>query len=129
MVGVGLRSGGEAAPATPRAKTARPIIDPPSPALSFTRPNSPLTSQYETGKTGNKFIGGTDKARGFFASGFVSVASEGWEENPTGKDFAAWFFQYVFAAAAATIVSGAVAERCEVRAPPPSRARAPPRAR
>ena len=42
VVGVGICSGGEAAPATPRAISARPIIDPPSPALSFTRPNSPL---------------------------------------------------------------------------------------
>ena len=72
--------------------------------------------QYETGNTGNKFIGGTDKAKGFFGAGWVSVASEGWEESPTGGDFALWFFQYVFAAAAATIVSGAVAERAQLGA-------------
>merc|ERR1719223_2251529 len=71
---------------------------------------------YETGKTPNKFIGGTDKAKGFFASGWVDVASEGYTEHPQGGTFALWFFQYVFAAAAATIVSGAVAERAQLTA-------------
>lgn len=46
---------------------------------------------------GNKFIG----YNGFALSGVE------------GDQFAFWFFQYVFAATATTIVSGAVAERCD----------------
>ena len=46
---------------------------------------------------GNAFIG----YHGFALSGVA------------GNRFAFWFFQYVFAATAATIVSGAVAERCD----------------
>ena len=78
---------------------------------------------YQSDDNPNPFIGGGPST--FALSG----------EDDTSGDFAhgygyiTWWFQYAFAAAAATIVSGAVAERCEVRAPPPSRARAPPRAR
>ena len=75
---------------------------------------------YQSDDNPNPFIGGgpstfalsgEDDTSGTFAHGYGYIT---------------WWFQYAFAAAAATIVSGAVAERCEVRAPPPpSRARAP----
>ena len=42
-------------------------------------------AQYETGEGGNRFIGGTDRAKGFFGLGWVDVSEEGWEEDETGR--------------------------------------------
>ena len=52
------------------------------------------------GPGGNSFIGGSN----FFAYKMDSTTSLG---------YPSWFFQYVFAATAATIVSGAIAERTQ----------------
>ena len=49
------------------------------------------------GKGGNSFIGG---------SNYLGLGME-------QDDYPLWFFKFVFAATAATIVSGAIAERCQ----------------
>jgi len=62
--------------------------------------------------SGNVFIGtGSNGAGPFFAAGWGSSSAQS-----NGYTMALWFFQYVFAAAAATIVSGAVAERAQLSA-------------
>jgi Amt family ammonium transporter len=61
---------------------------------------------------GNVFIGtATTGAGAFMAAGWGST-----ESQYNGYTMSMWFFQYVFAAAAATIVSGAVAERAQLTA-------------
>eukprot|EP00965_Chrysotila_dentata_P229615 6197286-Pleurochrysis_carterae.AAC.7 len=52
----------------------------------------------------------------FIGSGKTAFALSGLPYDDYGYDYVGWFFQYAFAAAAATIVSGAVAERCMLTA-------------
>jgi Amt family ammonium transporter len=58
---------------------------------------------------------GAPEANGFIGLGSSTFMLSGVDDTVThafGNDWVGWYFQFAFAAAAATIVSGAVAERC-----------------
>ena len=59
-----------------------------------------------------------DSGNGFIGEPSYSVLTQGYhtQEDAHGATWAMWFFQYVFAATSATIVSGAMAERTSITA-------------
>jgi Amt family ammonium transporter len=65
---------------------------------------------YDIDGAPNAFIGGGPS---HFALSGVAPTADG---DNAGYDWMGWYFQFAFAAAAATIVSGAVAERCQLAA-------------
>jgi Amt family ammonium transporter len=60
---------------------------------------------------GNSFIGWTNFALSAVEDGTGSSSADFETEGCASTEYALWFFQYAFAATAATIVSGAVAQR------------------
>eukprot|EP00904_Undaria_pinnatifida_P003060 jgi/Undpi1/12755/HiC_scaffold_6.g02423.m1 len=62
---------------------------------------------------GNGFAYGTD-AGGFIGTDQFAFTNTHFTGNEQGMAYAQWFFQWAFAATAATVVSGAVAERVKI---------------
>ena len=110
---------GPSAPRTPRTSCSRTLWTPPSvPCGSGRRATPSPTAPRAGGRRGEPSstrVEGVHHAGNgnFFIGNDLFFLSKGFE----GKDaFHNWFFQWAFAATAATIVSGAVAERCSMGA-------------